>query len=313
MMRRVPAITVKTEGWEIYVEIRVQGQVAPEFSPYVVAAVGGVEEVLDRELVPLIRSKVRNLGGGGMITVNEEVVMEESCKSVEDPKTGELVIDRSTCETELREVTRPVKVLDWIDQRDALEKLIGDAVIAEADHTGVDVRAIRIARADIPPELLVSRKREQLASQMRNTFAQERISQFERIARDHAAAEADQQAKLVEAEIDVKRSVQLKVALQNNGEGEEEKLKAIARGQKAQVDVLGEDRVMELRQYELAMERIFDFANAHPEVIAAALTNAHKFVPDRVITMGEGGGGLEGPMAILGDMLSPKAKSTDTQ
>jgi hypothetical protein len=52
---------------------------------------------------------------------------------------------------------------------------------------------------------------------------------------------------------------------------------------------------------------------AHPDILTIALSNAHKFVPDRVITIGgEGSAGnsLPGAMSILGDMLSPRKAAT---
>ena len=51
---------------------------------------------------------------------------------------------------------------------------------------------------------------------------------------------------------------------------------------------------MQLRQFELALETLSKFANAHPEVLAAALTNAYKFVPN--ISVGGTEGGIIGSM-----------------
>jgi hypothetical protein len=56
------AITVKVEGWDIPVELRVLMQVRPEDAPSVVAAVGSIEQIEDRIITPAIRSIVRNVG-----------------------------------------------------------------------------------------------------------------------------------------------------------------------------------------------------------------------------------------------------------
>ena len=85
-------------------------------------------------------------------------------------------------------------------------------------------------------------------------------------------------------------------------------LNYIAEGQKSQAQVLGESRVVELRKFELMVDRLLTIVQAHPDILTTALSNAHKFVPDRVITVGgEGSGGssLPGAMSILCDMLSP--------
>ena len=58
-----------------------------------------------------------------------------------------------------------------------------------------------------------------------------------------------------------------------------------------------------------ATHSVLEFFDKHPEVLTAALANAHKFVPERVFTMGESkGGGLSGAAAILGDLLGGASK-----
>lgn len=86
-------------------------------------------------------------------------------------------------------------------------------------------------------------------------------------------------------------------------------LTLIAEGQKTQAAVLGEDRVVELRKFEFVVGRMLDFFDNNPEVMAAALNNAHKFVPERVFTMGNGDGAnsLTGAAGVLGDFLSSSA------
>ena len=141
---------------------------------------------------------------------------------------------------------------------------------------------------------------------MRRAFRQEREAQSERISTEQARATADQQQRLVEAQIEVKRSEQLALALRNEGRGERDKLNLIAEGQKAQAGVLGEDRVVELRRFELVVNSLLTFFKDHPDVLTTALANAHKFVPERVFTIGGEGGSnnLAGAAGVLGDFLS---------
>jgi hypothetical protein len=100
--------------------------------------------------------------------------------------------------------------------------------------------------------------------------------------------------------------VQNALAARNEGQGERDKLTAIAAGQKAQVEVLGGDATRQLRQFELTLDTLSKFANAHPEVLAAALTNAYKFVPQTSISLGSGGGSgsLLDAAGLLGGLLT---------
>jgi hypothetical protein len=104
----------------------------------------------------------------------------------------------------------------------------------------------------------------------------------------------------------VQASVQNALAARNEGQGERDKLTAIAAGQKAQVEVLGSDATRQLRQFELTIDTLSKFANAHPEVLAAALTNAYKFVPQTSISLGSGGasGSLLDAAGLLGGLLT---------
>ena len=160
---------------------------------------------------------------------------------------------------------------------------------------------MRLGEPAIPPELLVAVRREQLATQLAKAFTQEQSAQAQRVTSEKAKATADQQGELVRAEIEVQRSVQLAEAARNSGMGERDKLEAIAAGQKKQMEVLGQDATVKLRQFELLLQ----FAEKHPDVVAALFNNAHKFVPQISVGQGDGSSGML--TALIGDMLNRSA------
>ena len=55
----------------------------------------------------------------------------------------------------------------------------------------------------------------------------------------------------------------------------------------------------------MVVNSLLSFFDEHPDVLTAALSNAHKFVPERVFTIGGQGGAnnLAGAAGILGDFL----------
>jgi hypothetical protein len=127
--------------------------------------------------------------------------------------------------------------------------------------------------------------REQLADQLQETYKREKDAQDQRILTEKSRATADQQPELVAAEIRVKVAEKNKLAEKLKGEGEKLKLIEIATGQKAQVAVLGEEKVMELA----VLDKILNAAVTNPDIVK---------IP-RVLVSGEGTG-LEGAAAILG-------------
>jgi hypothetical protein len=262
------AINTKIEGWEIPQRLRAIVQITPENAPIVVAAVGGQEEVDQRIVVPSIRSLVRNVYGG-TITVNEA-----SDKGV------------------VTRVIRPTRVLDTIENRTVLEQAILERVQIDGRRAGVDIKEIRLGESAIPPELLLARQREQLAGQLRAAYIQEQTAQEQRQKTEQARATADQQRDLVTAQISVKTAQLAQDRRQAEGHAERLYLEEQAAGQTAQAEVLGKDSVLRLQQLKLVLELLA----AHPDLVA------NLKLPQVYVS---GGGGLEGPAAIIGS--SPTA------
>jgi len=179
------------------------------------------------------------------------------------------------------------KVMDFIEKRDEIAQLVEAAIIKEGKKTGVTIQEVRLGEAAVPPELLVARLRKQLAEQLKSTYEEEKLAQQERIAVEKERATANQQSTLVKAEIEKEAAEFLKDKLKLEGEGEKLRLMEIAKGQKAQVLVLGEDRVMQLQMMKDGLAA----AVAQPDIVK---------VPVVLVQSGNDGGSLEGAAAVLG-------------
>src|SRR5262245_52988547 len=287
------AVFVKMEGWDVPLELRVVAQVAPSDASCVVAGVGTLRDIEDRVLTPSIRAITRDVAGGSYEITEAKV--DENSKPILDKDGKPIFIT----------VNRPTKVLDLINQRPLIEGEIERRIRPEALKSCITIREVRLGEPAIPPELLVAVRREQLATQLAKAFIQERAAQEKRIDSEKAKETANQQGTLVRAEIGVQASVQNALAARNEGQGERDKLTAIAAGQKSQVEVLGPEATRQLRQFELALDTIAKFANANPQVIAAALTNASKFVPQTSINLGgSGSGSLLDAAGLLGGLIT---------
>jgi hypothetical protein len=287
------AVFVKMEGWDVPLELRVVAQVSPAEASCVVAGVGTLKDVEDRVLTPSIRAITRDVAGGTYEVTEAKV--DESGKPVLDNDGKPIFVT----------VNRPTKVLDLINQRPLIEGEIERRIRPEAQKSCITIREVRLGEPAIPPELLVAVRREQLATQLAKAFIQERAAQEKRIDSEKAKETANQQGTLVRAEIGVQASVQNAMAARNEGQGERDKLTAIAAGQKSQVEVLGPEATRQLRQFELTLETLAKFANANPQVIAAGLTNASKFVPQTSINLGgSGSGSLLDAAGLLGGLIT---------
>ncbi len=265
------AVFVKVEGWDIPQELRALVQVSPKNAPVVVGAVGGLEEIEDRILTPVIRSIVRNVAGSEL--------------ELPDPKDPTKRIRRAT------------RVLDLIENRDALEENLESLIKREGLKAGVNIQEIRLGEPSVPPELLVSRLRQQLADQLSKAYERETAAQAKRIETEQARATANEQTRLVAAQIAVQVAKQREAERAALGSAERKFLEELARGQRAQADVLGQDRVALLQ----ALEKLLSSLERKPELVSLV----SRLVPHTVV--GESGNGLAGAAAILGSALQKQA------
>ncbi len=267
------AVFVKIEGWDIPVELRVLVQVDPQDAPVVVGSVGGLKEVEDRILVPAIRSIVRNVAGSAI-----RAPARNADGSLEVPARFEV---------------RPTRVLDLIDNREALEQTIEAITKVEGAKAGVDVREIRLGEPAIPPEILIPRLRQQLADQLSQAYVRETAAQNERIKTEQARSTAEEQPRLVESQIAVQVAHQREQEREALGRAERKFLEELAKGQSAQAGVLGQDRVAMLQ----AMDKVLATLERRPEIVGLIT----RLVPQTVVTGGSGG--LDSAAAILGQTL----------
>ena len=274
------AIGIKIDGYTIHQSLRVLVQVTPKNAPYIVSSVGGMSEVENRIITPVVQSAVRDLSGQ-FITVTEAII---------DMESGKPVLDEAGNAT-TRQSRRPVSPLDLIERRGVLQAVAEEQIKPEGLKAGVTIKEVRFLQPDMPPEVLIPRKRRQLAFEMIETLKKEQQAQVERIAKANAEAKAEQQPQLVKAQIAVDIAEQYKQQQLLRGEADRNYLEQVALGQEAQANVLGKDLVAKLKMMELILD--------NPE----ALTNLGKTVPNIVVMNGgEGAGGigsLEGLAAVL--------------
>ena len=187
-------------------------------------------------------------------------------------------------------------VLDLADNRATLERAVEDAIRPEGLRAGIVIKEVKFGDVALPPELLISRLRQQLADQLQLTYQQEQKAQTQRIETEKARATAEQQHQLVEALIGVQVAEQNKNAAKLRGEGQKLELQETAQGQQAQADVLGQDRVLTINLVQQFLKAVQE----KPEIVSLI----GRLVPQTVVSTGGQGTGLDSAAAIFGALLS---------
>jgi hypothetical protein len=187
-------------------------------------------------------------------------------------------------------------VLDLADNRAQLEHAVEDAIRPEGLRAGIVIKEVKFGDPALPPELLVSRLRQQLADQLQVTYQQEQKAQTQRIETEKARATAEQQHQLVEALIGVQVAEQNKNAAKLRGEGQKLELEEVAQGQRAQADVLGQDRVLTIT----LVQQLLKAVQEKPEIVSLV----GRLVPQTVVSTGGQGTGVDSAAAILGALIN---------
>jgi len=279
------ATVLRVEGWDVFQDSRVQVQVTPENAPFVVASVGGLVEVENKIITPNYRSIIRNV-------VAQEVTVKEPVLDKDGNQVYNLAIDKdgkeipnSKGEPKMQTVTRPRQVLDLLYHREELEKEVAKVLVPAGAQAGLTVQWVRFGDPAVPPSLLIPDKRKQLANSLMATYKQEKTAQTERVETEKERARADEQSRLMKSQIGITVAENNANAREKAGAGEEKYMKAVARGQEAQANVLGKEKAFELAYIK--------------EVLAAANENPNLIKYPNILVMGQGGG-FEGAAAILG-------------
>ncbi len=193
-------------------------------------------------------------------------------------------------------------VLDLADNRATLERAVEDAIRPEGMRAGIIIKEVKFGDVALPPELLISRLRQQLADQLQLTYQQEQKAQTQRIETEKARATAELQHQLVEALIGVQVAEQNRNAAKLRGEGQKLELEETAQGQKAQADVLGQDRVLTIN----LVQQFLKVIEQKPEIVSLI----GRLVPQTVVSTGNQGTGLDSAAAIFGALLNHGGAAT---
>lgn len=238
------AVLLRVENWDIYQDARLQVQVTPENAPFVVAVAGNLKNIEDKIMTPTFRSVLRN----------------EVAKEVKDVRKE---WDEATQKMVETEYMRPRKVMDLFYKREETETSVETKLIPEGRKYGLTVMEVRFGDPSPPPELLIPGKRQQLAESLVKTYRQEQIAQTERVKKESEKARADQQGSLMKSQIGIEVADNNAKARQKAGSGEEQYMVAIARGQKAQANVLGSEFAFQLELSKI----ILDAAASNPDIV----------------------------------------------
>ena len=187
----------------------------------------------------------------------------------------------------LRNLGQKYNAVDFVDKRQEIELEFSKAMILRTANAGVPAKEVFFGNIDLPPAVLVPQKIKELSIKMRYAYVQQQATYKQLIKTNETKATADQQPTLVKAKILDQQAGYQASARQKEGIGEQKYLTAVAKGQKSQVDVLGEEKTVQLQ----IVKEVMVMCKARPEVCAAN--------PMFYINGSGEAGGMNGTAALL--------------
>ena len=187
--------------------------------------------------------------------------------------------------------------------------------VNELSKYHVEVLSVLISNIVLPPELMETQTNKVLALQRQSMFDEQRNSEQKRIAMEKTRAEADKQATLVAAQIDVQVAEQIKQKTIAIAQGEAEKIRLEGQGEADKILSIGKNTA---QAYELTKQAVTAEGLVSIELMKLISEKQIKITPEIMINGGENSQGalvnavlaklLKGNLQLPGQQQAPDTK-----
>ena len=187
-----------------------------------------------------------------------------------------------------RDKLQSMPAVRFIETRQQVQEEAFKHIKEQIDQYRVETRGVFIQDVIFPPDLVKVLTQREIANQEIETYKKQRAAQDERISMENAKGTAEMQADLAKSKVGVDIKTNNANARTEEARGEAEYISKTGAAQGAQVEAVGLARA---RGYEAQVRALGSNATALVNVITALSEGTSKFVPDVLVTSGNGGGG----------------------
>lgn len=190
-----------------------------------------------------------------------------------------------------RNSLQSMPAISFIETRQQVQKEAFDHIREQLEQYQVETKGVYIQDVILPEDMVTVLTHREIANQEIETFRKQKAAQDQRIEMEQAKGTADMQADLARSKVGVnikKNNADARVA---EATGEAEYIRQTGTAKGAEVEAVGLARA---RGYRAQVEALGSNATALVNVINALAEGKAKFVPDVLVTGGNGGGAIEG-------------------
>lgn len=190
-----------------------------------------------------------------------------------------------------RDKLQSMPAIRFIETRQQVQEEAFKHIKEQLDQYRVETRGVYIQDVVLPEDLVKVLTQREIANQEIETYKKQRAAQDERISMENAKGTAEMQADLAKSKVGVDIKTNNANARTEEARGEAEFISKTGSARGAEVESVGLARA---RGYEAQVRALGSNATALVNVITALSEGTSKFVPDVLVTSGNGGGALDG-------------------
>jgi hypothetical protein len=187
-----------------------------------------------------------------------------------------------------RDKLQSMPAIRFIETRQQVQEEAFKHIKDQLDQYRVETRGVYIQDVILPDDLVKVLTQREIANQEIETYKKQRAAQDERISMENAKGTAEMQADLAKSKVGVDIKTNNANARTEEARGEAEFISKTGSARGAEVEAVGLARA---RGYEAQVRALGSNATALVNVITALSEGTTKFVPDVLVTSGNGGGG----------------------
>ena len=195
-----------------------------------------------------------------------------------------------------RNKLQSMPAVSFIATREAVQQGAFEYVKAELAKYRVETRGVYIQAVVLPEQLVEVLTQREIANQEVATYKMQRAAQDQRIETEKAKGTADMQADLAKSQVGVDIQNNRTAARKMEAQGEATFIEETGTAQGAQVRSVGLARA---EAYQRQVAALGPNATALVNALEALSKSASPFMPNILVMGGNGGGTLEGVLALL--------------
>ncbi len=190
-----------------------------------------------------------------------------------------------------RDKLQSMPAIRFIETRQKVQEEAYAHIQEQLAQYQVETKGVYIQDVILPADLVNVLTQREIANQEIETFRKQRLAQDMRIEMEHAKGTADMQADLARSKVGVSIKSNNAEARVAEGNGEAEYIRKTGAAKGAEVEAVGLARA---KGFEAQVGALGPNATALVNVINALAEGRAKFVPEILVTSGNGSGAFEG-------------------